>query len=564
VAQKLEIEIGLNREPALDSAKRLRGDLRGLNESIHADAKAMVEAETKLHAKARDERGRFARQAAEQSEAAYRKSGEAGRSSFAMMATAAGGALQVVNQLVSAMKVYSDTLDAVRRKERERGQKGASGLEAQRELAALMGEDPGVEFGKKMALQRRRTLMTAEEQVSFGKALADGGAQFVGQGKQVSKEQDAAAREKVAALAVARGISPDAAGQLLGRIYGARDWKGQSPDAIVAEFGAAAGQLSAGSGDASRLATETAKTMAALSSDDTMRGRIRGPAAAARMVSLMAESNPGEEATSVRALARGLFDFGDKRAAPLLKEAGIQQTDDMEAALQKLSPVIEGKAKQRGVPLQTIVSESFSDEQVRTALVGAMGGVKAGVLDQRRGVEAEARLPGADLKVLTKFRESDLGAVRRQATNEEVDESLRGLNRVPLEVLEGRARTRIKTQIERPGMQWLNSAIKTLSGGTIDGEQSAVDKEMLRDLLASAPKDVKERYRDASIPDNPKMRREFFGKVMGDMEQSGVNPLAAGDSVLGEMKKQTAALERMAGGQAPPAPLAGTPPAPRR
>lgn len=560
MAQKLEIEIGLNRDPALDSARRLRGDLRGLNEQIHADAKAMVEQETKVHAKARDERGRFLKQGADQAEAAYKRSGEAGRASFAQIATAAGGALQVVNQLVSATKVYSDALDAVRRKERERGQRGASGLESMRELAALMGETPDIAFGKRMAEQRRRTLMTPEEQVAFGKGVADSGAQFVG--RQVSKEQDAAAREKVAALAVARGISPDAAGQLLGRIYGSRDWAGRPAQDIVSEFGAAAGQLSAGSGDASRLTVETSKVMAALSSDDKMRGRIRGPAAAARMVSLMAESNPGEEATAVRALSRGLFDFGDKRAVPVLKEAGIEQTDDMEAALRKIAPVIEARARKRGVPVQTIVGESFADEQVRTALVGAMGGVKAGVLEQRRGVEAQARAPGAAEKVLTDFRGSDLGMVRRQATNEEVDESVRGLNRVRLEVLEQRARTRIKSNVETPGMQTANTFIKAFTG--IDAEQSSVDREMLRDLLSGAPKDVRDRFQGASIPNNPAMRRQFFGQVMGEIEQSGANPLAGGDAVLEEMKKQTAALERMAPGQAPPKPLADAPPVPRR
>ncbi|MBY0398107.1 MAG: hypothetical protein K2X91_16805 [Thermoleophilia bacterium] len=560
MSQKLEITIGLDREPALDSARKLRGDLRQLNEQVHADAKAMTAEETKLHQKARDERGRFLKQTADASEASYRKAGEAGRASFAMMATAAGGALQVVNQLVSQMKAYSDALDAVKRKERERGQKGASGLESMRELAALMGETPDIAFGKRMAEQRRRTLMTPEEQITFGKGVADSGAQFVG--RQVSKEQDRIAREKVAALAVARGINPDAAGQLLGRIYGSRDWTGRPAEDIVAEFNASAGQLSAGSGDASRLATETSKVMAALSSDDTMRGRIRGPAAAARMVSLMAESNPGEEATAVRALSRGLFDFTDKRAVPVLKEAGIQQTDDMEAALRKIAPVIEGRARQRGVPLQTIVGESFSDEQVRTALVGAMGGVKAGVLDQRRGVEAEARRAGAAERVLSDFRGSDLGTIRRQATNEEVDESLRGLNRVRLEVLEQRARTRIKTQIERPGMQVADTLIKTFTG--IDAEQTAVDREMLRDLLSGAPKGIQDQYRDASIPNNPAMRRQFFGKVMGDIEGAGGNPLAAGDPVLEEMKKQTAALERMAPGQAPPRPMAEAPPVPRR
>lgn len=547
----LEIKIGLDRTEAIESARRLRAELKGVNQGVVADAKIVSEEETAVHRKARDERKKFAKEGA-----------EASKMTFASVAMAAQGTIATITAMTSAMRAYSDILDQVRRKESERAKAALGGLESMRELAALQGAKPDAGFVRAQARERRFTLQTVGEQVGFGKALADGGAQFIG--SNVTAAQDKEVRSKVAALAVARGINPDAAGTLLGKIYGARDWRGRDPAEIVTEFGATAAQLSAGSGDASHLAKETTKVMAALSSDDVMRGRIRGPAAAARMVSMIAESSPGEEAAATRALAKGLFDFQDKKSRGILTEAKISQTDDMETALRKIAPVIEARAKAKGVPTQAIVSENFVDEQVRTALTGSLNSLGKGVLEQRRGVEAQARMPGAMESALADFRANVLGANRVQATNEETDETLRGIRGAPLELLEQRARTRLKPSLESSFNQGLNLLIKAGSLGAFDAEKDLVSRNMMADLMSRAPEDVRREFEGQEPPTHPEMRRKFFGKVMGRMEAAGVDPLTGGsaDPVLEELRKQSA---MMAGkGQAPPAPLVGAPPVPRR
>jgi hypothetical protein len=550
MSQRLEIEIGLSKDEAVSSARRLRSELKGISEGVTADAKAASEAEINIHRRARDERGKFAKEAAANEKA-----------SFAQIATAAAGTLNVISAMSNAMRTYSNILDEVRKKEADRARSSMTGLEKMRELAALQGEKPSFAFAQRQAAARRFTLQTADEQIAFGKAVADGGAQFVG--RTVTPEQDKMVRDRVAALAVAKGIGPDAAGTLLGKIYGARDWRGQDAQNIVTEFGASAAQLAAGTGDASHLAGETTKVMAALSSDDAMRGRIRGPAAAARMVSMVAESSPGEEATGVRALAKGLYDFQDVKSKGILTASGIKQTDDLETALGKIAPEIERRAKAGGVPIQAIIGQNFADEQVRTNLAGALTAMQAGVLDQRRGVEAQARAPGGIDRMLGDFRGSDLGAIRVQRTQEDISETELGLRAAPLDLLEQRARTRLKGSLEAPGRQLFNMVTKGITLGGMDLERSQVDMAIRDELLGRAPADIRRDF-GGPIPSHDDARRkEYFGAMMGRMSAAGVDPLTGGnaDPILEELKKQTAVMEDR---NAPPKPLVATPPTPRR
>jgi len=584
VAQRLEIEVGLNKDAAVDSARRLRTDLKGVNDQIAADAKAAVDAETTLHRKARDERGRFIRQGAEESEKAYKKTGDAGRLAFGQIATAAGGVVQVVQAVAAQLSQLSAQFDAVGRKSREMTRDFLSQRDRTRELAAVEGRTPGNDFTLGLHRFARDTALTYDEALNFRANFANVGNQYVG--RNISQDEYQQYQALSARQTARTGASAEASAAFAGAFltrnlnqFGA----GAAEEAFRRQFQVAS-VYDAGAGTASQNFASFAQLKSAFEADPQLAGAFKSDTELAIIGSVANAAGPDRQRDQVNDLVRNLRRPDNKELQGLYKQAGVTNQMGVRQTIETIAPLLIAEAKKTGQGLDQVIAKYIPDAGAREALSIQIGrGVLGGEYAQRQGVADQAGAAGAGEKALGEFMGSEAAQSRVASADVAMAEAERGAENTGLDVLRRQALSRLirdkRINTNAAGMQDFLSGKMTF-GFLGDAEQKRIDDETQRLLNARTGESS-----PLSAAFTPEAREKELRDRITAARQRGVDPLAANpqaeakidtregvllkDGMLSDAGGAVVDLLRQlvsntAPAAAPPKPLAEAPPVPRR
>lgn len=578
MGEPLQIPIHLDKSPAEASAEAFRQSMRALQAGLVADAKAATQAEVATHkagtnaktvalktmteegqkdiGKLRDELGRF-RKGVDDLGDGYVASGKSGVASFMSVTQAIPGVLAGMGRVNALGKIWLDSIKESGDLLRKQGQSLLEKLEPQGRIAGLQNKNADISFVVKQAALRKRTLLTEDESLKAQEAFANSGAQFIGQGRgKLDQDEAQAAFERTAKLGVAKKFDPAAVADLTGRTMGMRDFSGLKKGEASQEIGRLVNQsmsvLEAGGGDAPRLVTEVNKIAGASVNEDSLKGSFRSPVDVAKLVSVLNETSPGQESESARAAMKALRSFDDKKAGPLLKRAKITHEDDVFSSLAKLAPMLEAEAKAgpKGTTIKDVIGKSFEDEQGRNAIAGLINkGVYGGMFDARDATAAANAAPGALDDQVASFRKSDRGVLRTQDAEASYNETIKGSRVAKINFLEREADNALDKTGKRDtsGMLALEKVIKLGSFGTIDPRANSRDARMKNQLLARMTPELREQYKDVSIPTNPEKRSDVFNRMIRDIEGTGRSAISDMMTAPGMEKPPAANAGRMPG-----------------
>jgi hypothetical protein len=576
----LSLNLRLDKSPAKAAAEAVRADLQEVNAGMLLDTKKVLSQEAEAHRalnqtvlsasvatqradvaahqqaneRKRDATGRFAADMTQTMSAAHEKIkakadatkdahvsiGTAGTTSFASVLQAIPGVLAGMDKLIAGARMWGDAVKEAADRMRNAGQATNNELDSVAKVAALKGRTADAAFVQDLAKERTRTGQTKAEQLKGQEAFMNSGAQFIGDGPgKLSQKQADQAYEATAKLAVAKNVDAGAMADLTGRAIGMKDYSKFGADAskmIAADVNQMMAVPSAGGGDESHLAGETAKVAAATVNEDALKGVFKSGKDVTKLVSVMNEVAPGAEAEATNALLRTVRGFDKGKGGAFLKKSGVTAEGTAFSAIEKLSKSLRDEAQRQGhgITIQDVINQNFEDEQGRKALGAAVNkGVFGGMFDQREKV-AQANATPEQVKTLTdKFRGSERGAKRFADADQELIDADKGAKQNRIALLEKQAQADINRSGGRDS-SWrifAGKAVSALSLGSIDIDQQGQDRQMLRKLRARMTPELREKYKDATLANgplsvSPEERNKLLNSMMEDIELTGANPLS--------------------------------------
>jgi hypothetical protein len=585
MSQRLEIEIGLSKDAAVDSARRLRAELKGMAEGVTADAKTASEAETQIHKKARDERGRFLKQGAEEAERAYKKTGDAGRISFGQIATAAGGVVTVVQSVVAQVAQLAAGLDRVGEKSRALTREFSSQRDRTRELAAVEGKTPDNAFTLGIHRFARGSGLSFDEALGFRSNFANTATQFLGRNINQSEFDQYRA---MSAKAMARtGASPEASASFAS-MFLTRDLNPLGDKAAEEAFRRQfqiASIYDAGAGTASQNFGAFAQLKSAFEADPQMQGAFKSDQELAIIGSVANAAGPDRQRDQVNDLVRNLRRPDNKELNALKQRAGVTNKMGIRQTIETLAPLLVKEAKATGQGLDQVIGKYIPDAGAREALSIQIGrGVLGGEYKQRQGVADASGAAGAGERALSEFMASEAGQGRVAEADIGLAEAERGAQNSPLEVIRKQALARL---VRDQRIDSNASAVQDFLSGKMsfgflgDPDQRRINDETQRLLNARLGESSPISAAVTPMAIEQELRDRITGARQRGIDPLKPNPAAeAGidtregvfikDAVGTDASRQQAldTLKEIAANtapaQAPPKPLVATPPTPRR
>lgn len=477
-----------------------------------------------------------------------------GMSSLASLGLGAMGLTAGLGAVSKALSVIGDGFADVAAKQKMFGDRVNEQLEPRANVAALLGVKQDRKFNLGQAELQVRTLQTEAEAVRGQKAYLDMGMQYIGPGKNISKEEADKAYEASARYSIRRGMSDVApASMLTAQTLGTADFNkpGGGLEASVKSQKLMA-ILGAGSGDETHLAGELAKTRAGLGQRGDPLFGVVNDRDAATLTSLLAEVTPGQESESARAVIKSLRDFGDKETGPFLKAAGVSPQDQLFDALVKVKARLESEAKRRGggIKAQDIAREVFPLIQASNAISGL-----SSKLDQvpNRYAVADSVTAESVRRDERAFPGTARGAARQDAARRALDSEKRGQEQSLVEIQRGQARTSLQEshQWDTPATAATDRAQSFFSLGMAEGPRNREVREQFNKLLGMMPDDLKRKW-EGSFHGGVKFTdvgaNDQFREMNRDLSSRGINPLtgqkaAPGSDEERELKEQSRPID---------------------
>jgi len=516
--QRLEIEVGLSRDAAVDSAKRLRAELKQLNEGVVNDSRVVIQQETELHKQARDARGRLIKQGADAAEAA-------GKSSFAAIATAAGGTLAVVKEVAAQIAQMASALDRVGQKSREMTREFASQRDKTRELAAVEGRTPDNKFTLGLHRFAKESALSYDEALNFRATFANVGNQFVG--KNISQDEYAQYQALSAKQASRTGASTDAAASFAGAFLtrNLNQFGGKAAEEAFRRQFQIASIYDAGVGTATQNFTAFSQLKSAFEADPELQGAFKSDEELAVIGSVANAAGPDRQRDQVNDLVRNLRRPDNKALNALKKRAGVTNAMGVRQTIETLAPILVDEAKRTGQGLDQVIASYIPDVGAREALSIQIGrGVLGGEYAQRQGVAEASGAAGAGEQALGEFMGSEVARSRSASAGVAEAEAEQGAKNSGLDVLRKQALQRlIKTGRINSDSAAIRDFIvgKATFGVLGDLEQRNIDSEASRIIGARGGFDA-----GLGTAITPLQREEALRAKMTEATARGVDILA--------------------------------------
>lgn len=588
--EDLVIKLKLNRDEARREQRAFVAEQKRVEAEVLTDVHAKERAKVALVKEANRERVRDARDAMkEEVEAQKRAAIEAAatwkdkatdisKSSIAMI----GGATAVAQHAMSMIKQVLTEVGQALRDAEARSRRLAGGFGEQREavahLAGLEGRKPDNEYVLDLARRNARTGLTPQEALAAGESFFNSAAQF--KGRTISNAEFDQFREQQERLAVSRSVEADVLADMSGRQLGTTDFRrfgANASEMALAGVNQKIAILEAGGGNVSQLGRETVKLEAATANEEALRGQLRPGVDAAKIISIMAEGMSEGQAVAAASGMRALRGVGEKdKQAPLLNEAGVTLEDSVFSALEKLTPVLEARARagKPGTSIQDVLTQNIPDvEAARAISIMINKGVSGGAFAARDVVATQNAGPESVMNLMNAADLFPNVRERRAAQNEILAELEVGGKGTELEVERRNARAQLIRGglIDTPTTNLTDKIVDTLSAGLFS------DREQRR-VNAQTEANLREREAAAGLPPPDRgLGRRLVGMAAHVWGGSfpGIGPqmsAAAADTaenLLGDRQAETAArLQRLnVPGAAPgvvpvPGPQAGAAPVP--
>jgi hypothetical protein len=411
-------------------------------------------------------------------------------------------------------------------------------------LASVAGRDSNGQFGSEVLGFAQKTGMSGHDASTFQEGFL-GRSQIV-KGVTIGAKGFDKYMEGAGTLAAGKGIPADVAGDLFGGVLKGEDFRKQAPkdEAKQAKLalGRAAGALDildAGSGKMPVLGPQLNQLLAALTSEDALKGVFRNAGEAAVATSAAAEFNPEEASVLTQRTASGLRDTGNKNKAGFFKQSGISNKDSFFEALAKAKPLLD-KEVAKGVPVDEALTKfGFSEIRENRGLRTFYNAYDKVVTPQL------GRLSGATPEAA----EAKLAAIRGQKTFKDAS-SLAAVEKARFERGKLGEDLRIGKQeaeaqmvgegfFDRPLSRLYSGVVSASSFGQVDGDKALIEARAV------------ENARKAAGVGGVRGAFSTPGEAVRNL--AGRNPLAEpiaqaaqhlfGDS-SGEVRKLTAAIER--------------------
>lgn len=502
--------------------------------------------------------------------------GNAGADGMGRIAAAAGVAAAAMSILRMAVGGVQQAIRDAAEASKALAAGAVSQRDKQRELAATLGVKNDNAFLAQNAQFGVDTAMRPDEVLGFRMQLSGSGIQF--RGKNISEKEYAKYEKSAGALGIARGVDASTVGDLAGGVLGLKDYTGYGEKASEEATGTMNRQLAIlaeGRGELGVLAYQQAKVNAALVNEDALRGSVQSPEEAATLVSVAAEKSPRDAAETVRATLRGLQDYGDKDAGPLLSAAGIRSGQSPIEKLRLLAPVVEAKARASGQNVNEVLRGAFHDELTSEG-IGVMlnRGIGGGLFDKRADIATRLAGTGPAAATVGEFMGSEAGQARVADAGVSRAEMLRGAENSRIDTLRKQALDRLirDKAIDTTGTNIGDFVAGKIPFGQIEeGRQERISleaKRLLNERAAEAgatgfqtPLDQATGGRGRlfgllGIPNSDmtsEARNEELNAVMNRIEAKGGRPLSMSRTEQ-LLEEQNALMRRFLGG-------AGVPPA---
>ena len=401
------------------------------------------------------------------------------------------------------------------------------------ELANLQGRQATSSFAMEVAQKNIRTGLTPGENLSFESQFRNSGQQYIGPAGNMTDDQAKVYLERSAKLSISRGLTPDVAGDLAGRIIGNRDYKKLGPSEALGTQNRIMAILDAGVGQPGQLAGQYNQLSASQLTPEGI-GSFKTEEDVAMAISIASQKSPGRAFTGTQAAIRGLRDFSN----PLVQAAGITPKDDFPTAIAKIAPVIQARAKQMGGSMYDALNktannpEGFGDDLTAQGIeVQIREGIEKGGYAQRRRVAERAGGAEAVEKRLSEYDTTPRAMARKRAAEGEYVDVKKGIRSEKWTILQAEAMNQLRDedQIKTTGAEYKEMMGKLITGGILPSQtQMLIDRRARENINARLPKGV------------PKIR-EF------DTEASGL--LGLGGFVSTAETKMAAANEAITGAE---------------
>lgn len=399
------------------------------------------------------------------------------------------------------------------------------------ELASVMDRPLDNKFSLDIARYNVKTGFKPEEGRSFLNELYNSGAQHVG--RHISEEQFEKYKVLAGQFAVQTHIDPQVVGDLAGNILASTDFSKYGDKAAqeaLAKLNATYQIGKRGRGGNATLLTNFVKSASVLLRENREEGIMTSPENVMAGISVMAERNPNDAETFLRHASQGLRKLDDKKAGPLLKEAGITLKDDPFQAAAKLSPVLKAEAARRGEGTRAfdILGEMFNEREAQgiATLVGR--GVDSGVIKDRLEYGKQFSGPDAALRLLSGQAGSEAFRSRQADAEIRLAELERGSEVSKLDVVRRQALSGLvrRKEIDTNASNVKDYLVGKTSFGLLgSGEQVRIDEEAQRLLQRVTPKGAKPAPWSDMLNFTPLAREQDLSRQLGRAEDAGVDPI---------------------------------------
>ena len=422
--------------------------------------------------------------------------------------------------------------------------------EAQTELAGIRGKVANDAEALKSAEFEARTGMTGPESVEFQSGFENSGAQH--KGVKISEGEYEKFMEKAAQLAVAKGtgpkgIDPKILGDLAGNTLALKDYGAlgdKAADAALEDLSKAIAVLGQGKGDNAPLAAQLMQASTAMVNEDDMKGIFKNQVEVATALSAIGELNPNDAFMHLRAANKGLRDFEDKDAGPLLAEAKITPQTPFFQAVEQLAPIVQKQAKEQGVKTIDVMQKAFPESRTREGIDALInrGAGPQGAFKQRQdflaGKTATKYVPGQEF--IDKGRSDPTSAVSRRLIDADAarSEATVGQRRALYDSIYKEAETSLRDEgnLNSEALLWgdvfrnkLNPRRMTKITGGVDAMTGRVlvrAREILQNRAAAGGMSIQEGLLQDS--GSPEAIQGGFTEAMKDMMKSNINPFSGG------------------------------------
>ena len=462
------------------------------------------------------------------------------------------------------LKMMADQVQAAISKAADESRRLASGLtsdrDRQRELAATLGVKADSRFAVENAKFGKDAAMRLDEAVVFRNQLANSGVQFKGQ--NLTDEGYGQYEKKAAALATARGLASDIAGDFFGGVLGLKNYGKalDAPDQALAVGNRQLAILGQGRGEQAVLARQMAMVNASMFSDEAFRGSITSPEEAASLVSVAAEKSPSEAHEMLEATNRGLTDYNDPKTGPLLQQAKVKSGMSIIEKLKLIKPIIEANARAGGRTVEEEVSKSFPDlRTARGVSVYLNKGLEGGLFEKRKALGESLRGTAPALGMISEFQASETGRARIADADVKLSETVRGAENSRIDVVNRQALAKL---IREKRIDTTDANVNDFLRGLIPF--ASIDSGKQQRISDEAASLIDMRAKEVGVPEINRFvltdedRARNYNRTIDAIEGTGKNPLDL-SRMETLLEQNNALLQRFLPTVAPP--VKGAPPA---